>query len=365
MIFEVLSKMQADFFVMYASSRDANFYYATKMKLHDAAIYLAGIDGTELLVVPRMERRRAERESRVKEIATFEDLGYMEKLKELGDAKKAVAEILTSLIKEGRGRRVLIPHNFPAFLAFELSKHFEVDFANPFAKLRIIKRSDEIEKIRDVANAIVAAFDWLVKNFNFKTCEDVRRALELKLFSNGYLAEGTIVSSGKLSADPHEIGKGRLEKHAIIDVFPRSTEHLYYADFTRTIFFEDSEELREMYSAVVEAQKKAIEIIRDGVDAKDVHTNVKETLESYGFKTSGSEGFIHSTGHGIGLEVHEEPRISEQSVELKAGMVVTVEPGLYYKDIGGVRVEDTVVVKRSGCEVLTKYPSFVEVQCNL
>ncbi len=361
MIFEVLNQLDADFFVMYASSSDANFYYATRLKIHDASIYIAGIDGTELLVVPKMERRRAERESRVKEIAALEDLGYREILKEVKDTKKAVAEIIVRLIKEGRGRRILIPHNFPAFIAFNLSQHFQVQFADPFSKLRVVKRRDEIERIRDVSKAIVDSFDWLVRNFKFERCEEARRALETKLFSSGFLARDTIVSSGKLSADPHEVGKGRLEDHVVIDVFPMSLEHLYFSDFTRTVFLSRNSELEEMYSAVVDAQLKAIAALRDGVDGRDIHMLVRDVLDSYGFKTEGDEGFIHSTGHGVGLEVHEEPRIGEHSVELKAGMVVTVEPGLYYKDVGGVRVEDTVVIKRSGCEVLTEYPKFIRI----
>ncbi len=362
MIVDVLKKHEAEFFVMYASSRNANFYYATKFKTYDPVIYIIGVDGTDLLVVPEMERRRAERESRVKEIAPLENLGFKEKVRELRDAKKALLSVLISLLKEGRCRTVLVPEEMPSFMSFELTKHFTVKVVrNPFSKLRIVKSASEVEKIGDVSRAITSTFEWFVKNFSFERCEEARRAIETHLFSLGYLAENTICSTGRLSADPHELGHGEIEDHLVVDVFPRSLEHLYHSDFTRTVFVNRNPELEDMYSAVIDAQEEAIKMIREGVDGREVHEKVKEVLEERGYRTANGEGFIHSTGHGIGLEIHEEPRLGEQSVTLKSGMVVTVEPGLYYKDVGGVRVEDTVLVTRSGCEVLTPYPKFIRL----
>ncbi len=362
MIHQILREKSAQFFLMYAVRDDVNFYYATKFKTKNLALYLIGEDGTELIVVPEMERRRVERESKVKEIASFEDIGYKEKLKELEDPKKALIETIVELLKTHKAKKVLIPYEFPAFLTVQLMREFEVEVVeNPFTRIRTVKKRDEIENIREVCRGVIEVFDTLIKNFKFKRCEDVRTFVETNLFSRGYIAEDTIVSTGKLSADPHYIGFGEIEDHLVIDIFPKSRTHGYYSDFTRTVFVNRNTELEEMYKAVVEAQKRAIEMIRDGVDARDVHTEVKQTLEDLGYKTTKSEGFIHSTGHGIGLEIHEEPRISDCSVKLKSGMVFTVEPGLYYKDIGGVRVEDVVVVKRDGCEVLTNYKKFIRL----
>lgn len=360
MILESLRRSGVDFFVMYATSANPDLFYVSRIKLYDPAIYLVGTDGTELLVVPKIEKRRVGLASRVKEIASFEDLGYKEKVREVGP-KKAISEILVSLLKEGRCRKVLLPDDFPAFLAVELSNHFEIKFGNPIRELRSIKTKAEVEKIVEVSNAILLTFNWLIKNFKFKKCEEIRNAIESKLLSMGYLAENTISSSGKISADPHEIGHGEVFDHVLIDIFPKSLKTNYYSDFTRTVFVKDNKDLFEMYEAVVEAQSKAIGKIRDGVDGRDVHETVKATLEDYGYKTTSEEGFLHSTGHGIGLELHEDPRIGDQSVTLKSGMVVTVEPGLYYKDVGGVRVEDVVLVKRDSCEVLTNFPKFIRI----
>lgn len=364
MLAEFLRKHEADFMIIYGSSDNANFYYITKFKTYDPMAYIVGVDGSDILLVPEMEKRRAERESRVKEVVSLSDLNFTERVERLGDAKKAYLDVLVSLLKEGRCRKLLIPEETPVFLSFELMNHFEIEVVkNPVSEMRVIKSSSEIDRIRDTSNAVLKVFRQVVENFKFKTCEELRRRIETELFSEGYLAMNTICSSGKASADPHEVGSGRIEDHIVVDVFPKSLKHLYHSDFTRTIFVRRNKELEEMYSAVVDAQEEAMKIIRDGVDARDVHERVKDVLKERGFKTEKGkgEGFIHSTGHGVGLEIHEEPRISEVSVTLKRGMVLTVEPGLYYRDIGGVRVEDTVVVKKNGCESLTPFEKFVKL----
>lgn len=362
MLAEFLRKHEADFMIIYGSSENANFYYVTKFKTCDPFAYIVGVDGTDILLVPEMEKRRAERESRVKEVVSLSDLNFMERVKKFGDAKRAYLDALVSLLKEGRCKKLLIPEETPVFLSFELMKYFEIEVVkNPVSEMRVIKSSSEIGKIRDTSNAVLKVFMQVVENFKFKTCEELRRAIEVELFSKDYLATNTICSSGKASANPHEIGSGKIEDHVVIDVFPKSLKHLYHSDFTRTIFIRKNDELEEMYSAVVDAQEEAMKMIKDGVDARDVHERVKDVLKERGFKTEKGEGFIHSTGHGVGLEIHEEPRISEVSVTLKKGMVLTVEPGLYYRDKGGVRVEDTVVVKKNECESLTPFKKFVKL----
>jgi Xaa-Pro aminopeptidase len=362
MLVEILNQKSAQFFLMYGTSQNANFRYATSFVIQDPALYLAGSDGTELLVVPAMEKMRAERESRVREIASLEDIGFKERLKETGDSKKALILTVIDLLKSHRARKVLVPEEFPAFLFSQLRGVFDVEvIENPFSGMRAVKRSDEIKKMSEVSRTLVEIFDFVVKNFRFKRCEDVRSRIEIMLFERGYLAENTIAASGTTSADPHFRGYGEIEDHLILDVFPKSRDHGYHSDFTRTIFVSRNEELEEMYRAVVDAQQKAISMIKDGVDAVDVHNTVKDCLQEHGYKTTSEEGFIHSTGHGVGLEVHELPRISDLSFELKKGMTVTIEPGLYYRRVGGVRVEDLVVVRKGGCKVLTEYPKFIKV----
>lgn len=120
-----------------------------------------------------------------------------------------------------------------------------------------------------------------------------------------------------------------------------------------------------MYRAVYEGQRMGLEMIKHGVKARKVHRAIQRLFESRGFHTGERDGrmqgFFHSTGHGLGLEIHEPPRIAINNITLEKGMVVTVEPGLYYYPVGGVRIEDTILVTRTGIENLTRFPKFLEI----
>jgi Xaa-Pro aminopeptidase len=120
-----------------------------------------------------------------------------------------------------------------------------------------------------------------------------------------------------------------------------------------------------MYRAVADGQACAFRLIRDGADGETVHAEVQATLDALGFRTGEvngrMQGFFHGTGHGLGLEVHELPRVAKVPTTLRTGNVVTVEPGLYYPGVGGVRLEDVVVVTENGCTNLTAYPKELEV----
>jgi Xaa-Pro aminopeptidase len=130
---------------------------------------------------------------------------------------------------------------------------------------------------------------------------------------------------------------------------------------TRTVVKgEPSEELDRMYQTVLKGQKLGISLIKDGVKAREVHKSIVELFKRNGFETGNidekQQGFIHSTGHGLGLEIHEPPRVGPNDITLEEGNVVTVEPGLYYDKLGGIRIEDVVVVQKDGCQNLTRYP---------
>ncbi len=366
MLQEFFTEHDAQFFIMYASSKNPNLYYATKFRVPDPVFYMIGDDGTELLVVPEMERRRAERESRVREIASLNDLGFHERLKELGDAKKALAETYADLIMTHHGKRVLVPDDFPAFLYQTFAEKFDVHIVeNPYSIMRAVKTPEEIRNIKETSDATIQAFRFFLEILRKeRNSERLRNRVESFLYSRGFMAEDTIISGDSESSDPHCTGHGDIEFHVIFDVFPRDRKTGYHSDFTRTVMIQENHEIEEMLDACVEAKNRAIEMIKDGVSGEEVHFLVCDVLESHGYTTlrqKAKEGFIHSTGHGVGLEVHERPRIYERGEELKTGMVITLEPGLYYEGVGGVRVEDTVVVRKSGCEVLTQFEDIVRL----
>jgi Xaa-Pro aminopeptidase len=173
-----------------------------------------------------------------------------------------------------------------------------------------------------------------------------------------------IVASGAEGALAHAVGSGPIEagEPIIIDIFPRNKESRYFGDMPRTFVKGEPEaKIQEWYDLTREAYETALETVQAGVMGKEVHDAVCEVFEREGHPTlrtdeSTEDGFNHSTGHGVGLDVHELPSLSQFGGELRPGHVVTVEPGLYEQGTGGVRLEDLVVVTETGYENLNDYP---------
>jgi Xaa-Pro aminopeptidase len=185
--------------------------------------------------------------------------------------------------------------------------------------------------------------------------------------------EGHIVAGGAQAVEPHERGHGRINhgEAIVIDIFPRSKTSGYFADMTRTVCIgEPSEELQKMYDTVLGAQELAISMLAPSVACKSVQVAVEKYFVEKGYETSGkgkefsfAEGFVHSIGHGVGREVHEPPYFSKKRDDvLMVGDVVTVEPGLYYKNIGGVRIEDLLVITEDGHRNLTNFSKNLSVR---
>jgi Xaa-Pro aminopeptidase len=248
----------------------------------------------------------------------------------------------------------------------------------PFFEERVVKSEEEIEQItatqRATEEAVDAAMEairaarvggdgFLRLDGELLTSEALKKIINVKLMESDCIAQHTIVAAGVHGVDPHHQGAGpiRANESIVMDVFPRSGRTRYFADMTRTVVKgKASPKLKAMYRSVLNAQERGIELIRDGADGKAIHSEVNQVLEKDGFTTGmvggRMQGFFHGTGHGLGLDIHEPPRISKMGAVLKSGYVVTVEPGLYYLDAGAVRIEDLVVVTSTGCRNLTKFP---------
>jgi Xaa-Pro aminopeptidase len=196
------------------------------------------------------------------------------------------------------------------------------------------------------------------------TSEMLKVAIETACIEAGSVSMSTIAAGGDQACDPHNRGTGPLRPNEliIVDVFPRVSATGYYGDMTRTFLRGRANDAqRAIVAAVRAAQLKALATIRAGVLASEVHRRVSETLVARGFETRrtarGSVGFFHGTGHGLGLEVHEPPRMNATSdYPLKKGSVVTVEPGLYYPGVGACRIEDVVQVTGGAPRMLSRYP---------
>lgn len=364
-----------DSYLMTGNIHNSDIYYVTHFLASDDFVYLQTGAGEEVLFISEMEKGRAEIESRVSIIKTTQDFGYREKIKEKKDISVAYAACISELLMEKGAKRVSVPYDFPTFYSNSLKEagFSIVPVKSPFRKIRSRKKPEEIEAIKyaqmagenamEAAIALIAGAEEkggiLYHSGQILTGAKVNTIIDHKLLDFGCEAEEIIVSCGKDTANPHGTTDGPLRANApiILDIFPRSKKKRYFADMTRTVIHgEASEELNEMYEAVLAAQEKGLEMVKPGVSATDVHNVVCDTFENRGYETyrSGSKvGFIHSTGHGVGLDVHELPGVGESGVLLETGNVITIEPGLYYPETGGIRLEDMVLVTENGCENLT------------
>jgi Xaa-Pro aminopeptidase len=199
------------------------------------------------------------------------------------------------------------------------------------------------------------------------TCELLKERVQSAFLTHGALADEMIVSHGPQTAIGHDMGSGQIGRDDVLifDLFPVDLESACFADLTRTLVVGDApEEIREWHGLCREALELASAEIRPGVNGGDVHRLVSEFFAARGFPTQLTkaegevlqDGFYHGLGHGVGLEVHESPSLGMIGEELVAGDVITIEPGLYRQGLGGVRVEDLLLVTDDGYELLTDCP---------
>jgi Xaa-Pro aminopeptidase len=203
------------------------------------------------------------------------------------------------------------------------------------------------------------------------TCERLKLAVEQAFMANGAFADEFIVSHGPQTAVGHDMGSGPIspDEPVCLDLFPRDRESGCFADMTRVfVVGTPSDEVREWHSLCKEALDRSVAAVKPGVPGSELHKISCDIFEQHGYPTLRSkepgevlrDGFYHSLGHGVGLEVHEEPSLGRAPGELVAGDVIAVEPGLYRHGYGGCRLEDLVLVTDSGPEVLTDYPYDLE-----
>jgi Xaa-Pro aminopeptidase len=373
--------------VISAPQHDAAAYHLSGFLAPDPVICLRAA-GKKYLAVSALEYGRAEKQTPVDELVSFDELDLIELAKELKSGARAFAAAAANLVKRAgaEGSSVVVPPHFGVAYADELRARglrVEPD-GRLFAELRRVKTEGEILYMEEAQRAVeeacvhavgileeaeVSGDEVLIWRGEPLTSELLRSEIEVELLRRGCTAdEGTITAGGPQAANPHERGSGPLRagEAIILDIFPRGQEGRYYADMTRTfVKGEPGEGLQNMYDAVLEAQETALSMIKAGVNGRDVHDKVSDVLHERGYKTAKhdqrpgeplTEGFFHGTGHGVGLEVHEAPRVSVAEEELKSGDVVTVEPGLYAPGVGGARIEDLVVVTEDGCRNLTNFP---------
>ncbi|MBF0285896.1 MAG: aminopeptidase P family protein [Magnetococcales bacterium] len=374
--------------LIYADSeRSADLLYGTGFLAPDPFLFIQEASGTRHLVISVLEVDRARRTAQVDRVHEWSEIQKRFKERHPDADSNEIEPLIRFFLEELGVAAVETPEEFPLGMGDRL-RRLGVSLAaveGAFWPQRAIKRPDEVAAVEEalrITGEGMAAGIALIRAATLApdgalrldgeplTSERVRGEIDATLIRQGASPDHTIVSGGVQGADPHERGSGPLFAHQsiILDVFPRVQRTGYFGDMTRTVCRgEPPERTRRAWEAVRQAQERAFGMIRAGVSGKAVHDAVTETLDQAGFPTgtdpaSGRQtGFFHGTGHGLGLEVHESPRISRRDQTLEAGHVVTVEPGVYYPDWGGVRLEDVVLVTETGCRNLTAVPKFLQV----
>jgi Xaa-Pro aminopeptidase len=356
--------------------------YFGRVAVHDPFIAF-GAGGKKITVQSPLEFGRVKRTSDFDVILPLETWRARARAK-YGPAA-GIPEIIATVARAHRLRSFRVPDDFPAGLYTKLLKlglRLELAGGMLFPE-REIKSAEEAAAIREGNRLAAVGYvtaEQILRAARIRgrklihagrplTSERLRFAIETAIKEQGGDARDTIVAGGDQACDPHEVGTGPLRPHQliIIDIFPRVLKTGYFGDMTRTYLRgRASEAQRRLCATVRDAQRAALRMIRAGVDGRDVHELVNFVFTRAGYATkhgrNGSTGFFHGTGHGLGLAVHEPPRLSVVPYKLKAGSVVTVEPGLYYPGLGGCRWEDVVQVTAMAPRLLSRHPYDWEIR---
>ncbi len=366
--------------IVAASETDPDMLYATKFWAPDAFIFLER-NGKRTLVLSDLEIDRGRKQADADEFVMFSKL----EREVQGRSRKAplYEKVLAHFVKKRGVRSITVPANFPLRYAEELvANKIRVRATNGlFWPEREAKSDKEIEMIgralRITETGLKRAVEilkasrvgagkrlrWSGKTL---TSEMLRAEIDSAILRAGGVPTGTIVAGGDQACDPHERGFGPLYANSLIilDVFPRDAKTGYFGDMTRTVLRgRASQAQRRLWETVKAGQALALKKIKAGIDGITIHKAIQKFFEERGFPTEVRKGrrvgFFHGTGHGLGLEIHEHPRL--QKVTLKDRQVLTVEPGLYYPGLGGARQEDVVVVTKTGCKILSRFPKHLEI----
>lgn len=364
------------------SDHDANMLYATGIFVPDPFIFLR-LRGRNLIVMSDLEIDRAREQAPHCRVLSLS--GYQKKLRAEGVKHPGFAQVIARILREKKISSLSVPHNFPLGLAAELQRfRIKLTPRADFFPGREFKSPAEVKKIsaalmmaevgmaegiHALKNSKIGKDGRLMYHSAPMTSEKLRSIIDTAVLQTCGLASHTIVAGGRQACDPHETGHGQLCANVpiILDIFPRSQKTGYFGDITRTVVRgRATDAARKLYDVVHRGQKLAFKKMRAGTSTNEIHNAVLALFDSEGFKTGKRkgrmEGFFHGTGHGLGLEIHEAPRVGASSTGvLKAGQVVTVEPGLYYPDIGGVRLEDVALVTNNGARNLTRFEKVFEI----
>jgi len=361
------------------SERSADMLYATGFFAPDAFIFLEA-RGRRTIVLSDLEIDRGRREAHVDEVVALSDV--KDRVKAPAGREPDPEETLLQFLREKKVRRVRVPYDFPAGLAEALMAsgirllpvngffwpQREQKSAAEVAAIGKALRMTEagLARAMEVLRASRISGRKLVWARSQLTSEILRTEIDSAILRAGGAPANTIVAGGLQACDPHERGSGPLRPHELIilDIFPRDAKTGYFGDMTRTIVRgRAGDAQRRLWRTVQKGQRMAFRGMKPGASGATLHEDIKTFFAREGYPTEQRDGrwvgFFHGTGHGLGLEIHEEPRFGRTT--FKSGQVITVEPGIYWPGVGGCRLEDVALITPGGYRKLSRFPQEIEI----
>jgi Xaa-Pro aminopeptidase len=366
------------------TARSPQLRHEVPLTIVDPFFYLER-GGKQTVVIGAMEMPRIREVAPQLELLAPEEFGSDDLVAAgAGSGEEIQLEVAVRACKRMGIERATVPTTFPIELAdrlraegivLEPSREF-------FEQRRRVKNDEELAGIRraqkaadagmraaaDLLRAATPNGDGIQVDGEPLTVERVKRAISDAFADHGCVADEFIVSHGPQSAIGHHMGEGTIQpgEPIVIDIWPQDPHSSCFADMTRTfVVGEPSDELREWHEICKQALDRSFDLVRAGASGRAIYASVCDLVQERGYPTALSkepgsileEGFFHSLGHGVGLEVHEAPSLGRlETPPLLAGDVVTLEPGLYRPGYGGCRLEDLVLVTENGGERLTDFP---------
>ncbi len=363
-------------------STNKSLYRSVRFMVHDAMIAIDLPDGTRALILREIEMDRAKKHARADRVYGYSDFTPAGGLS--GDRETAAAQATTECLRRNGIMNVIGDRTLPLIYIDEMQAAgmtVELDIEMGVTDRRV-KDSQEVAHLKQsqkvtedamrmacetVAHATAGSDGALRVGEDPLTSERLRTLIDTYLLERNFFNPPCIVAGGSDGGDCHELGSGPLRtgQPVIIDIFPLDKSSMYNGDCTRTVVHgKIPDEIQKMHDAVIAAKHAGTTAIKAGATGEDVHLATIGVLLDRGYKeglpTENDDlafcSMPHGTGHGIGLDVHEPPLLDRNGATLLVGDVVTVEPGLYSHALGGIRVEDMVLVTEKGCENFNTLP---------
>ena len=379
----LMEKYEIDALFTYGSPFNSpNLLWLTGFRSGDNIFFLQNKGEQGIIGAPFNTLDRVKKESFVKQTYDMSE-SYVQLLKENKEVMKHRDALFGPMLKENFAGKVLgIPDEIPASILVHIQNlGYEVKVVEDLIPdARATKTSDEIKLIKNAGDATVEAISKVVEIIKDSdvganktlmhegsplTVGQVKHTLEhILLDKNAECAEDTILAVGKKAFDWHYLGNAEDELKAetpiILDVYPRLKQERYVADVTRTIVKgKPTERVKEMFEAAQAAADAVVDALTAGAVIDDVNLACFNTLKQLGFDSrrlnpEATDGMTHGLGHGIGLEVHEQPSMYQRERRFAEGNIMAIEPGVYLEGIGGVRIENDYAVTKGKPELLTK-----------